>query len=138
MARPISGLDNRFGRCSTCGQIRLWREKPALRGLGFFPAKPSNARPIVNPLEQEYDKGARCTCSNPTGLGSGFPGVAGTQRSRMPRSQSDPRATPSQAAGQPVWQGDLTSEIERLADLLKSGVLTREQFDAAVNKLLKR
>jgi len=150
MAEKLSGQDNLFGRCTTCGRIRLWRVAEVPRGLGSRSAHAPTEIPLFNKvanqyaaMEQEYDRGNKCICANPTALGRSFPGLpnsGGLRRSQnrsnsvSPSSHSEPQQV---EPSEPQKSQDLTSDIERLGVLLKSGVLTREQFDAAIKKLLE-
>jgi hypothetical protein len=51
-------------------------------------------------------------------------------------SQAEPAAPPPQAAAPAAPAADVTGELQKLADLKASGVLTDEEFAAAKAKLL--
>jgi hypothetical protein len=101
-----------FRRCALCRKLVFVEH----RGLG-------SGRVHVNYDQEiaEYEQGSRCECPNP-------------DPREIPRRQTQ-WETPTKQR-RPAKSANVAAEIEKLAVLLNAGVLTRTQFDAAVNRLL--
>lgn len=107
-----------FQRCALCKKL-VFIEKRQYLGSGTV---------FVNYDQEiaEYEQGNRCECPNPD--------PREITRRQAPIRQTQWETSTKQRRS--AKSGNVAAEIEKLAVLLNAGVLTRTQFDAAVNRLL--